>query len=310
MDVRGSFTKLKDKSLEDSTGPFKNHPVADVLGLNDWVLHTKNDDWLGGDLSLSFHAADSYDVSGNSKTSISVALKSGQPNLLNGQEDANITDRAYTLRDDDIASLGESADYSLASDLLLTAYIKLEAVQQADSDTQIPFVIDRDKALDRRHLTFDSSYRLPAQVPPSDTYWSVALVSAFNGDRDSDQDPQGETGSGKGINLGLATTGQFFDGILKAGKLRVSVFMETLRDITTKPPQGFPQLASKPVLNQRATAHELLHTLAVPHGQTIMCANVMVTPVADGGRITEDQIALMRGIQRPTLSLSKSPTCK
>ncbi len=310
MDVRGDFTKLKDKSLEDAAGPFMNDPKADVLRLNDWVLHTKVGDWIGADLTLSFHPAHVYDVSWSTKTSIDVRLASSQPNLLNGQQDDDITDRAYSLRDDDIASLNDSADYSLATDLLLKTYVKLEPVQQPDQDSKIPFVIDQDKALDRRHLTLDSSYRLPAQVPPSDVFWSVSLISAFNGEPDSDQDPQNEAAPDKGMNLGFATTGQYFDGVLKAGKLRACIFMETLRDIAAKPPTALPQLAPSAVLNQRATAHELLHTMSLTHGQALMCANVMASPGADGGRLTDNQLASIRTIPRPTLIKSPSSTCK
>jgi len=331
MDVRGNFTKLEDKSLEDGTGPFEDDPKVDKDRLNDWVLHEKPNDWEGADLRVGFHSGDVYDVFSNGRTSVSVDVASGQPNLRNRLTDAQIealADKSYILRDDEISSLEKSADDTLARAIFAKAYIEVALMPQSMDQTRVAFAIskfstfkdlenDPARTLDRRNLMGPALYTLEAQARSTPDYWTVQLVSAFDGNPESDFDPRNEFNlltrkeETKG-NLGLTKVGSCFDGATKLGgcKPHAAVFLETIRDLIAKPPRGYSDLASEGTINQRATAHELLHAFNVVHDEAIMCANVMINKAAKGGLVTDVHLKTLRELSEPTVSQSRSQTCQ
>jgi hypothetical protein len=332
MDVRGNFTKLMEKSLEDETGPFRNDGKdVDRERLGHWVLHEKDNDWKGANLRVGFHASDVYNVTLNGKKSVDVEVKSGQADLRNRlteQQVDGLDDKCYVLQDEEIDSLGKSADYRLATALFAKAYIQTALMPQSEQETRVPFVISRfhkfeeleeelGRQLDRRNMMLPANYSLEAQGRSTSEYWSVQLVSAFDGNPEGDFDPQEEFNireratESRG-NLGHTTLGSCFDGVIKIGgcKPHASIFVETIRDLFTKPPRTFSDLASEGVVNQRATAHELLHSFNVVHDEAIMCANVLIDKGPAGGLITEKHLKTLRELGAPTVSRSKQQTCK
>jgi hypothetical protein len=343
IDVVGDFSKaddkLEDKKLVDSGGPFRNDQGdADRLRLGYWVLHDKENDWQGGDLRIGFHSGDAYDVEYNGKKNVNVGLASGQPNLrtvggreLTDAEIAALTNKSYDLRDDELsASLAKTADYQgVATPIFARAYINVVPIPQSTGDSQIPFVISPYETdakvnqagpgamLDRRNIVHAANYGLPSQVASTPEYWSIQLTSGFDGNPESDFDPQVETDlftqkkKSRG-NLGLTTRGACFNGVTTVGvcKLHATVFLEPIRDLVTKPPRGYDDLAVESVIIQRATAHEMLHAFKVIHDDQVMCANEMIRKGASGGRITEVHLKTLRERDRPELSQSPEQTCQ
>ncbi|HLA77877.1 MAG TPA: hypothetical protein VJU18_09900, partial [Vicinamibacteria bacterium] len=297
MDIRDNHTRLWRNRLRDDSRPFFDGG------------HPNRDDWVGANVSLGFHASDWYDATDNTDRDVRVNVATGQPDLLNGQRDRDITDRSYILRDDEIASLDRSqscgpttcvADYSLATDIFARAYIRLLPVVQFDVDATIPFVI-----VDHRNIT--SNFSLPNQVPSSRTFWATHLVSAFDGNAASDLDPRPLRGS-FAINLGLTTVGApLNDG---RHKLKSTVFIETIRDTYEKPPTGGvggAPLVLSPEVNRRVTAHEILHTFGIVHDAPIMCAEINIQNNTVGGTVTDDHIHALRSAERPVMPPHNDP---
>jgi hypothetical protein len=293
MDLRGQqFTMVTRDRLIDHSGPFF---AAD---------HPNPDDWAGASLSLSFHANDWYDVTGNQRTQVRVRIGQNQPPLHNNLRPPDLMalpDKSWILRDDEIFSLDASrscgpttcaADYSLARELLARAYIKLDPIVQAPADVSVPFAVATD-----RNIT--SNFSIPNQTASSRTYWATQAASAFDGDPAGDLDPRPSTGAFT-INLGLTTVGApLNDG---RHKLKSTVFIETIRDLYEKPPQGTVggvSLVLSPEVNKRVTAHEILHTFGLIHDAAIMCSQINIQNNTVGGTVTNDQIQQLRGVERP-----------
>jgi hypothetical protein len=311
MDITGTFSGLRNTSLDDNTAPFVSSSKA-----THWAPHNRLDAWQGGELRVAFHANDLYDVVGNGTKDVSVALRQSQVGLLNGLTSAQalqLPDRGYVLRDDHIESLTTmAADLSLAEQLLLSAYIRVVGHGAGDQSTDIPFAISPfhqagQTPLDRRNLRQTSLYQLPAEGLSKPTYWSIQMVSAFEGDPGSDKDPQNE----QGANLGGTDIGGCHDGTGWIGgcKVHAAVYLESIRDLVAKP-QGFPNLPAIDEIIRRSTAHELFHGLGLPHGQAIMCAGTMLDArSSEGNRLHDDHVALLRDVTLPTKSISGNQTC-
>jgi hypothetical protein len=306
-----SFAHLTSTRLEDSAPPpafFRpDHPLPN--------------DWRGADLTIDFHAADKYDVRDNDVGNVTVNLGFGQPDLLKGQTDSSIIDRSYRLRDDDLASLNTTLDYSLATSLLARAYIQLVPFEQTADQSTIALGVDP-LSLNppfNRNLSADiqSQMTLPLSVPSTKAYWSVALVRAFDPGVTArggpfDLDPPDrlnlrghpEAVLGTTIRGPSATYTQY----------RSAVFVETLRDLYAKPPGWLLSLLAGP-LNpdfnttvRRVTSHEIMHTFALTHrGNNLMCTHVNLTPDPAGDQINADQFATVRRIEVPATPTDHSP---
>jgi hypothetical protein len=317
MDLKGTFTALRDRMLTDATGPF----VQSTPPANHWVARNTSSGWQGGELRALFHGQDLYAVTGNSATDIDVSLAQGQPTLLNGLTSAQAAqlpaaDREYVAQDDHIGSLASmTADIGLATQLLEQAFIRLLPEQAAEQVPDIPFVMSANVTpgqgqLDLRNIRENALYGLPAEGRSTPAYWSIQLVSAFEGDPAGDMDPQSE-GS---FNLGVAHIGQCADsrGGAASGacKPHAALFLEVVRDLTNKP-QGFANLPPTGEIIRRATAHELFHGLGLGHGHALMCAGRMLNWTrADGGQLTDDHVAALRKVEKPVMSHSTQSTCR
>jgi hypothetical protein len=311
MDVNGTFTGLKNSSLDDNTAPFVSNSTA-----VHWAPHARINDWQGGEIRLAFHAGDLYDVVGNGTKDVSISVKQGQVGALNGLTSAQalLQDRRYVLQDDHIESLtAMAADLSLAEQLLRSAYIRVIAHGANEQSADIPFVIsplhqNGQSPLDRRNLLQPALYSLPAEGLSKPFYWSIQVVSAFEGDPTQDKDPQNE----RLANLGGTEIGGCYDGTGWIGgcKVRSAVYLESIRDLVAKP-QGFPDLPAIDEIIRRSTAHELFHALELPHGKAIMCAGKMLDKNSStGNRLDPDQVAHLRDVTVPTKSASTKPTCQ
>jgi hypothetical protein len=313
MDLQGTFTNLRARTLTDATGSFQQK----VPPANHWVAHNKSDGWQGGELRVGFHGSDLYDVSGNSAKDIDVTVASGQPTLLAGLTTAQAlqqADKSYIVQDDHVGALAAmSADPSLAEQLLAKAYVRVTVHGAADQPADIPFAITPytttgQGTLDTRNMRDDALYGLPSEGRSTPSYWSIQLVSAFEGDPAKDMDPQVEGNA----NLGGTQIGSCVDGGTKIGgcKPHAAVYLEVARDLVNKP-QGFPNLPPLVDIIRRSTAHELFHGLGLTHGKAIMCGGVMLDAGSqDGGRLTDDHVLALRGVKKPTVSQSKKATCR
>lgn len=313
MDLQGSFTGLKARTLTDAAGPFKQPAPPS----NHWVPHNKSNGWQGGELRVGFHGADLYTVSGNSTKDIDVDVASGQQNLLAGLTSAQAlqqADLSYVVQDDHVGSLALlQTDTTLAEHLLSRAYVRLLPHGASDQSTDIPFTITPyttlgQGVLDRRNMRDDALYELPSEGRSTPDYWSIQLVSAFEGDPAADMDPQAEGHA----NLGGTRIGSCFDGTALIGgcKPHAAVYLEVVRDLVNRP-QGFPNLPTLGDIVRRSTAHELFHGLGLTHGKAIMCAGKMLDVQApDGGQITDDHLDALRRVVKPTVSQSAQATCR
>jgi hypothetical protein len=328
MDFRGTFSTIDATHLNDATSPF----VESAVGANErvvlnkatgfwWgtngVLHSHAGDWVGANLWLSFHSPNSpteaapYNV--ESSTANQVTVTAAKPDLRNCVGGRNelpgcvrpndvIADKTYVLRDDDMSALSMSADYSLAQQLFAQAYIELDPIPSTD----IAFTISSTIADDRRNLTSESLANTPARLRTTKRYWSIQLISAFDGDPAEQLDPQGQSG-----NLGLAHDGNVTDDQgNQDGKPKAAVFLETIRDLYAKSTQRFNPL-SQAIVIKRGTAHEMLHTFGLVHeAASIMCANPMLSNARVGGLIKDTQVVVLRDIIEPALSRSQSHACQ
>ncbi len=316
MDHAGTFTALKDRLLTDAIGPF----IQRAPPPNHWVARNSANGWQGGELRVSFHGADLYEVTGNSNRDVDVRVPSPQPTLLNGltsQQAAQLpaTDRGYVLQDDHIGSLAAlSADYGLAIPLLEQAFIRLVPHLAAEQSADIPFVMSASSTfkqglpLDLRNMREDGLYSLPSEGRSTASYWSIQLASAFEGDPAADMDPQSE-GT---FNLGVAHIGSCSDGTTLRGgcKPHAALFLEVVRDLTNRP-QGFPNLPPLAEVVRRATAHEIFHGLDLEHGKAIMCAGRMLNAGrSDGGQLVDDHIHRLRSLSEPVMSVSPQSQCR
>lgn len=146
-----------------------------------------------------------------------------------------------------------SADLSLAEQLLRGVYIRVVAHGASEQSSDIPFVISPfyqtgQSPLGRRNLQQPSLYNLPAEGLSKPFYWSIQVVSAFEGDPASDKDPQNETGA----NLGGTEIGGCHDGtgwIMCAGRCWTRVrrpgvgsttIMSPIFAASPCPPRRFP----------------------------------------------------------------------
>jgi hypothetical protein len=305
MDLSGNFSRLQASRVDDASAPFVNSS-ADRDRLNDSVVHDKAGDWVGGALRLQFHPSDEYLVTANGSTSVDVAIETGQANLLAGQTDGSIADRRYLLRDDSASSLDKAVSLDLAVATLRRAYIELRVQDVAP----LPFRIERSLLTNTRHLQTPALVRLPARVPSSDEFWSVLLIRAFDGDPSKDLDPSTESS----LQLGVAEAGILLGPSgeeVGNSHLRVAVFAETIIDLAQSAPGQFGMLASIETLWDRTVAHELLHTLSVPHDERsgLMCAGMMIRPGPAGNDLDPSALVLLRGLSRPTRSKSRLATC-
>ncbi len=296
MDFRDpAFTFVAPSVLLDISGSLYNSEHPALFG------------WFGANLALGFHASDWYDVAWNNDHVALARVRPGQVPLTNGltpQAIFALQDKSYILRDDEITSLDSTRscgpttcapNYSLATQLLAAAYIKLEPIVQAPADTAIPFAVGA-----HRNMTTGSNYALLGQVLQSRSYWATQLVSAFDGDPDGDLDPT-PFGQNIPINLGLTTIGSpNNDG---GWKMKSSVFMEAIRDLYEKPPPatvGGVPLVLSPRVNTRVTAHEILHQFSLIHDGAIMCAEVNIQSNTLGDTTTPSQRKRLRDADRPT----------
>jgi hypothetical protein len=340
LDVQGDWTAVERSKLRDGEPtdpdpkPFvDDNGAADVQRLDSWVLHDGLNPWLGADLTVGFHSGDVYEVTGNGDKHVDVRIGNNQPPLTNNLSEADLaqlSDKSYILRDDPLDSLQKQADYSFAEEILRRLYIAVVPVVQPPSETEVPLVIsqysefdqiagDPTKRLDTRNMVHDANYALESHGWSSPDYWSVQLVSAFDGNPESDFDPteewdwraRRETSSG---NLGVTTWGscivQTATGPARRGRCKphASIFMETLTDFIRRTPRGFDP-PGEGVLNRRATAHELLHALRVQHGSALMCASVMMRRDDRGECITEQHAETIRNLIQPQLSESRDRQC-
>jgi len=205
-----------------------------------------------------------------------------------------------------------SADLSLAEQLLRDAYIRVVAHGAADQSADIPFVMspytqNGQSPLDRRNLEQPSLYSMPAEGMSKPFYWSVQVISAFEGDPTQDKDPQTE----QVANLGETSFGSCHDGtgLIGGCKNHAAVYLEAIRDLAAKP-QGYSHLPAVPEIIRRATAHELFHGLGLVHGQAIMCAGKMLdTRSSTGNRLDVDHVEFLRKLTVPIMSKSKKQDC-
>ncbi len=300
-----SFTRLMSTRLDDSASPPAFYRAD----------HPQPNDWRGADLTTDFHATDRYDVRDSDIGSVTVNLGFAQPDLLKGQSDPFIIDRSYRLRDDDLTSLNTVLDYSLATSLLARAYIQLVPLEQVADQSTIPLGVDPLSLSPpfNRNLSAQTQYSmpLPVGVPSTKSYWSVALIKAFDtGVFDLDPtdkvvlkgNPPKPT---LGVEIGNTTRGPLSGPFQK---YRSAVFVETLRDLYAKPPTWFLNSLEAPgVLNpdfnttvRRVTAHEIMHTFQLPHGaDDLMCAYVNLTSDPAGDKINDDQLSIVRKVDVP-----------
>lgn len=296
------FTALTSNRLEDGTspGPF----VWPFYGLD----HMAADDWTGGQLWVDFHAQDKYEVTANSANTVTVGVPPlPQPDLKGGLAEP-FPSRAYRVRDDDLISLQQQLDLSLAGSIFAEAYIRLvEEPQPSPEDPVIPLVIEPFSALHNQYLNSTPGQSpLPAQLRTSNNYWSISVVGAFEGDRKADVDPTSEkwiNSAGyetQSISLGVTTIGKV-TGAVGAYKFRSAVFLEVIRDIYARP----PLLNVSPDLNRRVTAHEMLHTMGLLHEGSstqggLMCAGINFFNTGGvGDSITADQRRALRAAEFP-----------
>jgi hypothetical protein len=292
LDLSGNFSMLQRTKLIDNSGPFFT------------AEHPRADGWDGANLTLGFHPADRYDVTGNQRPFVDARIAAGQPDLTNGLRPPQLmalSDKSYVLRDDEITSLESAADYSLSETLFASAYVKLSAYAQTPQDAAIPFSVGL-------HRNIVDNLRWAAQLRTAKTYWSVQLLSAFDGIATADFDPRSEGV----VNLGVTTIGRTID---QSFKLKSSVFLETIRDLYEKAPPFIRASANRPPvplvlspdINKRVTAHELLHTFSLVHDAAIMCGAINVQNNTVGGTITPDHVKQLRSVEEPTPAANNNP---
>ena len=331
MDTSGTATKISGSKLEDSTKAFKiddTLPNRQKYNLPQGAFHSKDNDWLGGDVSLGHQShGQLYDIWANTAGGVSVTVRN-QPNMLNGaNDDSGLQDKTYRLRDDDLSVLQsplQSGHLALAKALFRRAYVDVREAPQSAQDQEVPFVLALGMTMDRRNLLAPALTRLPSQYRSSPWYWSVQLVSAFEGMTDGDFDPTDELDiltrkrKVEDGNLGLTDSDcTDFNGkpIVKDDcGMHAAVYMESIRDLFAKPPNGYPTLAPRATVTGRAAAHELLHALGVPHPErvndTVMCANRILETGSSGDEVNEEQVDILRRADRPKKSASAQKTCE
>jgi len=300
LDTLGHFTRLSSSGVTDANSNFF---AAD---------HPAEDDWVGGHALLGPFPP--FRVNANQRNSFSVDL-AGNPPL----DSPPPSGTSYRLTDDLIDSLSTQADYSLGDQLFAGAFIRIEPT--ADVPQSIPFRSRAMTALDdNRYLTDDGQLRLQGEVPSSEMYWSVQLISAFEPARidpasgrwvtNLDHDPSTE-----GFTVGNTGPGRTTSGPIK---LRAAVFMEVIRDVLEAPPpfvkprqsQKLVALSLSPDFGKRVTAHELLHAFELFHDEGIMCGGINIQDRPDGGRLTAKQVAVLRKQRGPAFSNDTRETCQ
>jgi hypothetical protein len=313
-----SFTSLTATTLEDTRAGGVSVPGG---GSSIWAFirpfdHPDANDWAGADLSADFHAADVYNVTASTPTSLTAALKLGAPDLLNGLSVKDILNRGYRLSDDSMPSLANDLDTTLAEALLASAYINLKPIPRPLGSSSIAFDFDRNSPTFNRNVEKEESYRQAlSPVPSTNRYWTTALINGFDSGLWTSLDPSdkpvpGRTTRTLSVVTGNTTTGNF---VFQAGgqfyrKIRSWVFSETIRDLRAKPPQWLlpvlvppAQITSSFSISRRVTAHEILHQLGLSHDGAIMCATVNMANNPLGDTITLDQLKLLRFADQPTL---------
>lgn len=323
MDHSSEFTLIAGNALID-VGPGHTMQTApDHLNPNDWV---------GAELFASFHAADRYIVTRNLGVIATVLPVTGQqPPLSNGLNIAQtfqLPDKRYWIRDDDVASLDPAfmcwgtsplggkgnlnvacvPNTSLTTTLLNEAFIDV-VEHQSTSASLIPLTLNT--ASGTRYLV--TAYALPADGGASPAYWTIQVVSGFEGRLDSDAPGTSSVDldpfPGPTV-LGVASLGGI--GPLSRTKNRSMIFLEALRDLYTTPGNLSGRLAGDFI--QRDTAHEIMHQFRLADEDSgLMCrtGGYNLTTVPAGGALTDAQLSVIRDQLLPVVdpNAPRTGTC-
>jgi len=281
--------------------------------------HDVNDDWIGAQLSVDFHAADSYLVTGNRNDRVDVNVPNGSQDLLNGQRARDITARGYTLRDDELQRFLDVAhDTSMLAGLLEQVYVRVQthAGDTINPNTLVPWT---------RVMTSGVALSNPRDTTSSKPFWAVPLVLAFEGTSNDPalsarENERRDTHDPSNYSIRLKGGGtQYFGGPLgftipgPGGNLtqpRSVSFIETIRDFketNTTPAKATVTLAEIYTSN---AAHESLHSLTLAHRGGIMCAS-RKNNVSDPMRfsLTPTQLAQLRDIEQPKWPTQPDAIC-
>jgi alpha-tubulin suppressor-like RCC1 family protein len=281
--------------------------------------HDLNRDWLGAQLSVDFHPQHSYRVTNNQADRVDVALPSGSPNLLNGQQAGTITARGYVLRDDELTQYGAVGhDMTMLKGLLEQVYVRVEP---HSGDTVNP-----NAALTwTRVMTSGPALGLARDAASSKPFWAVPFILAFEGhggdpaltarenERRGTHDPSNHSTPGPGGTtiyhgglLGVTYPGPG-GNLLQPKSLS---FIETIRDFketNTTPARATVTLAEIYASN---AAHEVLHALALAHRGGIMCAK-RKNDASDPMRfsLTPTQLSELRSLEQPKWPTQPDALC-